>query len=470
MASRAGRVEYRLVRTPPPPVTAPELDEAQRAVVEHRGGPLLVLAGPGTGKTTTLVEAVARRVEAGTELDRVAVLTFSRKAAGELRDRIARRVGRTTAAPTATTFHSFCHALVAAHRPPEEAGRPLRLFSATEQDVAVREWLRGSARSWPETIRRCLGTRGLAEEVRDVLARVGERDIDLRRLAAEAQDAEAGAVWGALAAFAEEYGDLLDHRGVLDYTELVRRAVLLAESPAVRAHLRAAYDVVFVDEYQDSDPGQVRLLRALAGDGRELVVFGDPDQSIYAFRGADVRGILDFPRSFPDGEGRPARTVVLRTSRRAVPGLLAASREVARRLPLAGLPAEAARQHRDLIPAVEAPPVDRSVQGVSSPELPCPHLEVLTFGSVGAELEHVAEVLRRAHLAEGVPWSDMAVLVRSGTRTIPTVRRILGAAGVPLDVAGDEIALHAEPAVELLLTALRVAADGVSDGGVSGAG
>jgi ATP-dependent exoDNAse (exonuclease V) beta subunit len=89
-------------------------------------------------------------------------------------------------------------------------------------------------------------------------------------------------------------------------------------------------------------------------------------------------------------------------------------------------------------------------------------VEVLTFGSVGAELEHVAEVLRRAHLADGVPWSDMAVLVRSGTRTIPTVRRILGAAGVPLDVAGDEIALHAEPAVELLLLALRVASDGLS--------
>ena len=441
------------MRTPPPPVVPPALDEAQRAVVEHPRGPLLVLAGPGTGKTTTLVEAVARRVEAGTDLERVAVLTFSRKAATELRERITRRVGKTTATPAASTFHSFCHALVAAHRPVEDAGTPLRLLAASEQDVAVRELLRGTAadgRRWPPTIARCLDTRGLAEEVRDVLARVGERDVDLRRLATAADDPEDAEIWRSLAAFVDEYADVLDARGVLDYTELVRRAVALAESPSVRAPLRDRYDAVFVDEYQDSDPGQVRLLQALAGDGRDLVVFGDPDQSIYAFRGADVRGILDFPHAFPDRAGRPARTLVLRTSRRAVPQLLAGSRDVARRLPLSGLAAEAARVHRDLVPALE------SVAG--------PALDVLTFGSVGAELEHVADVLRRAHLADGVPWSDMAVLVRSGTRTIPTVRRVLGAAGVPLEVAGDEIALRAEPAVALLLTALDVAAALGTDG------
>ncbi|GAA0627598.1 ATP-dependent DNA helicase [Sporichthya brevicatena] len=450
-SGRAPRVEYRLVRRPAPPVVAPALDEAQRAVVEHSGGPLLVLAGPGTGKTTTLVEAVARRVEAGTDLERIAVLTFSRKAAGELRERIARRIGRTTATPAAVTFHSFCHTLVAAHRPAEDAGVPLRLLSATEQDVAVRELLRGTVvdgRPWPATIARCLDTRGLAEEVRDVLARVGERGIDLRRVA-EFADAEDAAVWRALAAFADEYADVLDARGVLDYTELVRRAVALAESPPVRAQLRERFDAVFVDEYQDSDPAQVRLLQAMAGDGRDLVVFGDPDQSIYAFRGADVRGILDFPQAFGDRTGAPARTLVLRTSRRAVPELLAASREVARRLPLAGLPADAARAHRDLRPSLDPGPG--------------PALEVLTFPSVGAELEHVADVLRRAHLADGVPWSDMAVLVRSGTRTIPVVRRVLGAAGVPLEVAGDEIALRAEPAVALLLTALKVASTLAAD-------
>src|SRR5881227_4450743 len=100
---------YRLVTEPLPPPRPPVLDEHQRAVVEHPGGPLLVLAGPGTGKTTTLVEAVARRVEGGLSPDEVLVLTFSRKAAQELRDRITARLGTTTAGPSAWTFHAFAY-------------------------------------------------------------------------------------------------------------------------------------------------------------------------------------------------------------------------------------------------------------------------------------------------------------------------------------------------------------------------
>ncbi len=140
----AGSAAYRLVRGELAPTTPPTLDEAQRAAVEHPGGPLLVLAGPGTGKTTTLVEAVARRVALGVDPERLLVLTFSRKAAQELRDRITARLGRTTAAPPAATFHSFCYSLVGAYRPAEDHGVPLRLLSGTEQDVAVRELLAGS--------------------------------------------------------------------------------------------------------------------------------------------------------------------------------------------------------------------------------------------------------------------------------------------------------------------------------------
>jgi superfamily I DNA/RNA helicase/RecB family exonuclease len=441
-------VGYRLVLGPRAPVTPPLLDAAQQAVVEHARGPLVVLAGPGTGKTTTLVEAVAARVARGADPERLLVLTFSRKAAQELRDRITARLGRTTASPPAATFHSFCYALVGAYRLAEDPGVPLRLLSGTEQDVAVRELLAGSVPGggWPRTVAACLNTRGLAEEVRDVIARSRERDVDLLELAA-ASEGEAAEIWRALSGFVEEYLDVMDARGVIDYAELVHRAVTLAESPAVRSELRARYDAVFVDEYQDSDPAQVRLLRALAGDGRDLMVFGDPDQSIYAFRGADVRGILDFPAAFRARSGRPAATVVLRSSRRAVPRLLAAGREVARRVPLTGLDAAAARAHRDLLPGVPgAGPSDGS-------------LTVLTFGSVGAELEHVAEALRRAHLEDGLGWSEMAVLVRSGARSIPTVRRVLGSAGVPIQVSGDEIPLRLEPAVGVLLAALRVAAE-----------
>ncbi|WP_345583368.1 UvrD-helicase domain-containing protein, partial [Streptomyces prasinosporus] len=137
---RGSRGAYRLVRTPPARVNPPRLDAAQRSVVDHGTGPLLVLAGPGTGKTTTLVESVAARIARGGDPERILVLTFSRKAAVELRDRMALRMGAARA-PRATTFHSFCYALVRAHQDGDLFAEPLRLLSGPEQDVTVRELL-----------------------------------------------------------------------------------------------------------------------------------------------------------------------------------------------------------------------------------------------------------------------------------------------------------------------------------------
>ncbi|MFF1873083.1 ATP-dependent helicase [Kitasatospora herbaricolor] len=473
---------YRLVRSPLAQPAPPELDAYQQAVVEHAGGPLLVLAGPGTGKTTTLVEAVVRRIEQGTDPERILVLTFSRKAAMELRDRMSARIGTAAAArratvpaarqapeaatlpapgapqgpapvlrsPQATTFHSFCYALLRSHQDPEAYAEPLRLLSGPEQDVMVRELLAGGAEdarngagriSWPLDLRACLTTRGFADEVRAVLARsreLGLGEAELKRFADGVQRPD----WAAAAHFLADYLDVLDLRGVLDYAELVHRAVLLAERPEVGDELRRRYDVVFVDEYQDTDPSQVRLLRQLAGGGRDLVAVGDPDQSIYAFRGADINGILDFPQAFPKADGGPADVLVLRVSRRSGAVLLAASRELARRMPMGRLPADKLAQHRALLPSREGGRV-----------------EVYTYATPGTELDSVADLLRRAHLEDGVPWGEMAVLVRAGGRSIPGVRRALSAAGVPLEIDGDDVPLREEPAVTPLLLALRVCAE-----------
>ncbi|MFI8877259.1 ATP-dependent helicase [Streptomyces sp. NPDC055243] len=437
----------------------PRLDARQRAVVDHPGGPLLVLAGPGTGKTTTLVESVAARIAKGTEPERVLVLTFSRKAAVELRDRMALRIGAANA-PQATTFHSFCYALIRAHQDADLFVEPLRLLSGPEQDVAVRELLAGQidlageGRShvrWPDELRACLTTRGFADEVRAVLAR--SRELGLGPDALDAFARRAGRPdWGAAAAFLAEYLDVLDMQGVLDYAELVHRAVLLARRPEVARALGAQYDAVFVDEYQDTDPAQVRLLHALAGGGRSLVAFGDPDQSIYTFRGADVNGILEFPSEFPRADGTEAPVEVLTTSRRSGSGLLAATRLLTRRMPLTRLPAEKVRAHRDLAAVRDGGRV-----------------EAYTYPTSGAELDNIADILRRAHLEDGVPWGEMAVLVRAGAHTIPAVRRSLTASGVPLDIDGDDIALRHEPAITPLLTALRAVATAVvSQGAASG--
>ncbi|ALO96020.1 helicase UvrD [Streptomyces hygroscopicus subsp. limoneus] len=425
----------------------PRLDAAQRAVVDHRTGPLLVLAGPGTGKTTTLVESVADRIARGGDPERILVLTFSRKAAVDLRDRMALRMGAARA-PRATTFHSYCYALVRAHQDSGRFTEPLRLLSGPEQDVTVRELLAGQPElerlglthvRWPDELRACLTTRGFADEVRAVLAR--SRELGL---GPEALDAFARRIgrpdWRAAAAFLAEYLDTLDLQGVLDYAELVHRAVLFARRPETAAGLAAQYDAVYVDEYQDTAPAQVRLLHALAGGGRTLVAFGDPDQSIYAFRGADVNGILDFPAAFRRADGRPAPVAVLRTSRRSGAALLAATRLITQRMPLSRLPAEKVRAHRE-------PAAVRDGGRV----------EVHTYPTPGAEVDNIADILRRAHLEDGVPWSDMAVLVRAGSR-LPALRRALTAAGVPLDIDGDELPLRHEPAVAPLLTALRAVA------------
>ncbi|MEW2633133.1 ATP-dependent DNA helicase [Streptomyces sp. NPDC048389] len=434
---------YRLVRTPPGPVAPPLLDAAQRAVVDHGEGPLLVLAGPGTGKTTTLVEAVAARIARGADPARILVLTFSRKAAVELRDRMALRLGGTRG-PQATTFHSFCYALVRAHQDADLFSEPLRLLSGPEQDVTVRELLAGQIGlpggvRWPDELRACLTTRGFADEVRAVLARSRELGLgpdSLARFAARTGRPD----WAAAASFLAEYLDVLDLQGVLDYAELVHRAVLLAEERPL-----PSYDAVFVDEYQDTDPAQVRLLTALAGGGRTLVAFGDPDQSIYAFRGADVNGLLDFPDAFPRAGGGPAGVAVLTTSRRSGEAVLAATRLLTRRMPLTRLPADRVRAHRELSAVREGGRV-----------------EAYTYPTASTELDNIADILRRAHLEEKVPWHEMAVLVRAGGRTIPSIRRALTSAGVPLEVDGDDVALRHEPAVAPLLTALRTVATAAS--------
>ena len=435
---------YTLSRPPAAP-PAPALDAAQQAVVGHRGGPLLVLAGPGTGKTTTMVETILDLVERrGVPPHEILALTFSRKAAEQLRDRVTARLHRTLDTTLSTTFHSFAYSLLRAHADVGTYAAPLRLLSAPVQDVVLQTLLRPSPESvaWPPGLEEAVRTRGFSREVQSLLARARERGLTGERLAALGE-AAGRPEWVAGGRFLEQYLDVLDAESAIDYADLIVRAVRLADDPAVRADLRMRWSWVFVDEYQDTDPSQVALLRALAGDGRNLVVVGDPDQAIYGFRGADVRGILDFPATFPTVDGRPAPVLALTRTRRFGPGLKAASARIAAGIPVRGaIPGDAFEAFR------------------SAEADPGPHgdgtVEVLHLDSPRAEVEHIADRLRRAHLQDGIGWSRMAVLVRSGRASIPALRRALTAAGVPVEVAADDTPLVAEPAVQPLLEALRV--------------
>jgi superfamily I DNA/RNA helicase/RecB family exonuclease len=451
---------YRLLRRPALPGGPLRLDAAQRAVVSHAGGPLLVLAGPGTGKTTAIVEAVVERIT-GRQIDpeRVLVLTFSRKAAQELRERITTRLRRTTRQPLALTFHSYAYALV--RREFALAGdAPPTLLSGPEQLLEVRRMLRGEApggsqaalEHWPSRLRPALATRGFAAELRDFLLRAAERGLDGQGLAQLGRYRDRDD-WVAAGGFLDRYTARFDLAPVpaYDYAEIVRIAAALLSRAATRDRERKAYDVVLVDEYQDTDPAQEALLHALAGDGRELIAVGDPDQSIYAFRGADTYAIGRFPDLFRTPDDRPADVIALRTCRRSGRVLLAASRRVAARLPAAaGLPAAPVPRspgtqpggHRDLLPLPGAVPGQ---------------VQILVASSASQEAAAIADTLRRAHLMDGVPWSAMALLVRSAVRQVPLLRRGLATGGVPAVVAGDELPLAAEPGARPLLALLRCA-------------
>jgi superfamily I DNA/RNA helicase/RecB family exonuclease len=396
--------------------------------VGHPGGPLLVLAGPGTGKTATLVEAVVERVRRGLDPERLLVLTFSRRAAAELRARVTARLGRVTREPLALTFHSYAFALL--RREAALAGEPPpRLLSGPEHDLEIRRLLRGEVADgspdWPERLRPVLLTRGFAAELRDLLLRAQERGLDGESLAG--LGASRGRDdWVAAGRFLRRYAGrfAVDPAGpALDYAALIGQAADLLEDPSTRERERAA-----------------RLVHGLAGGGRDLLAVGDPDQSIYGFRGADVRCIREFPDRFRTRTGEAAPVLALTECRRFGGELLTASRRVAERLPAISRGGD----HRALVAADTVRPAD---------------VRVVLAESNNQEAALVADVLRRAHLLDGIPWSQMAVLVRSAVRQVPVLRRALAAAGVPAEVSGDEVPLVAESAVRPLLLLLRAALD-----------
>ncbi|MGY1835112.1 ATP-dependent helicase [Blastococcus sp. SYSU DS0510] len=444
MAQRGGESGpvYRLLPGDPPRTTAPVLDPTQQAVVDHPGGPLLVLAGPGTGKTTTIVEAVATRIDAGVDPEQILVLTFSRKAAVELRTRITSRVARTIREPLARTFHSYAYGVL--RRAAVLRGDPPpRLLTSAEQDAVVAELLRGDAEGvgtvrWPEDLAPALGTEGFRAELRELLLRATERGVDAERLAAWGRET-GNEHWVHAAAFQQQYENVSDFwvasRGDAsgyDPAELVRQAILeLTGDPELLRQERERARWLFVDEYQDTDPAQVELLGLLAGGGGNLVAVGDPDQSIYAFRGAEPRGIVEFTERFRHTGGRAASRVSLGVCRRSGAELLRISRQVAEGLP-------GPWEHRRLAAGEGTPPGEA---------------EVHVFGSAAVEAAYVADVLRRAHLLDGVPWSGMAVVVRTAAVLGP-FRRALASAGVPVAVSTDELPLAAQPAVAPFLRSL----------------
>jgi DNA helicase-2/ATP-dependent DNA helicase PcrA len=309
------------------------LDPDQQAIVAHDGGPLLVVAGPGAGKTRVLTHAIAHRIGAageGLSPERCLAVTFTRRARDELRDRLTALLGADAAARVmVTTFHGLgllilrdqCKVLgldadlkVADEKTRDEV---LRLLSARERPAAV-------------------GARIAAAK------RVRASTVNPPADPAAAADPVSGGTPGADAELADlvaRYDEALRERGLVDLDDLVTLpTALLAGNPALADEYRSRWTDVFVDEYQDVDEQQYLMLRQLAAPGSRVCAIGDPDQAIYGFRGGDVGYFLRFQEDFGaeqaaapgGGPATTATTVRLSRSYRSAPTIVRAAMQLIR--------------------------------------------------------------------------------------------------------------------------------------------
>jgi len=262
---------------------------------------LRVLGGSGTGKTTTAVEVVVDRVERDDlRPDQCLLLTSSRLAAGSLRERVTARLGRTSTEPLARTHQAFGFGIL--RQAAALRGDPTpRLLSGPEQDVILRELLAGHAAGetqgprWPERVLEALPTKGFRAELRDLLMRAVEHDVDadrLRDLGARHDRPE----WVAAADVLEEYDQVtaLSAPGAYDPAWILGAAAdLLEEQPEAMARVRDTLRLVVVDDAQELTAAAVRLLRTVLTPGLDVVLLGDPDAAVQTFRGADPRFLGD---------------------------------------------------------------------------------------------------------------------------------------------------------------------------------
>lgn len=303
------------------------LNPAQREAVAHEGTPLLVVAGAGSGKTRVLAHRIAYLLaQRGVRASEVLAITFTNKAAREMRERVASLVGRSAEAMWVSTFHSACVRIL--RREAKRLGFPT---SFTIYDANDAQRLMGMVCRELDLDSKRYPPRSLAAQVSSLKNELIDQDTFAGRASTHREKALAEAY--------ARYQQRLHEAGALDFDDLIMTTVnLLQAFPQVAEHYRRRFRHVLVDEYQDTNHAQYVLVREIAGraaphttDGEpvreesavapaELCVVGDADQSIYAFRGATIRNILEFERDYPD-----ARTILLEQNYRSTQTILRAA-------------------------------------------------------------------------------------------------------------------------------------------------
>lgn len=428
-----------------------------------------MLGGPGTGKTALLVDLVTARITDGADPASILVLTHTKQAAAALRDAVTIQLGAhaggipgASTEPMVRTLHSYAFSVLRRHAD-LHGNPPPRLLTGAEQDAVLREMLRGDladieagARGlWPPRLQPALALGGFAEQLRDLMLRTTERGLGPEDLMALGREHDNDA-WVAAGRFFQRYEEASMLRwsvGVaapeatapaLDAAELVGAALdALAGDRNLLAAERDRTRYLLVDDAQHLDPQAATLVRAIGSGSASTVITGDPDQAVFTFRGADAAFLTDL-------DTLPQRRITLRHNYRSGAPIRLATARIAARLPGSARHRVLPGQENEPPPATESvepePELDLFEHPVADPateprdtaappepdDMAEASVRVRVLATAAKEAALIADHLRRAHLTDGVPWSEMAVIVRSVPLSLAPLRRALLAAGVPV--------------------------------------
>lgn len=404
-----------------------EINFLQLQAIEDRSRALLIKAGPGTGKTFTLTQKIARLVqEKAAKAEEVIAITFTRKAALEMAERLHHLL-KTQPIPKAQTFHSLCHDLLA-----EEMAAFDQTFTVID-DMEKRKEIEAvlTDHTYPEPLK----AQKMAVWISGFKQRIEGPLDDLSATCREKGISNEPAVRAFYAAFQAR----MKEKGLLDYDDLIFNVVIrLERDEDYRNRIRDRFRYIFVDEFQDLNPGQHRLITALFGPYNSICVIGDPNQAIYGFRGADATGFETFQKAFPE-----ARVISLEKNYRSTEAILAASFHV-------------------IAKGKKSSPADRVYSGIEG--VPVIHVtrhptalsEAVTIGKriermIGGTGFHSIDFGKAdsATQKETLSFSDFAILVRT-IREGREIGAILDKGGIPCEVVHRDQAFSAEGVKRIL--------------------
>lgn len=416
----------------------------QKLVIDSDAPRLIVFGGPGTGKTSTLVEAVVSLINSdgvkpGIDPNSILVLTYGRERASELRDQIVIQSGANAFEPIVRTFHSLAFSIINTQ---VDADDPKYvLISGAEQDSFIRELLANPEHSpqvkWPKVLEPALSTKGFARELRDLILRASERNFTYKQLI------EKGHLlnepwWEPAANFWKIYDEILGIRygfisGAakrIDSSSIISQAISdLSKKAKIRESFQNKFKVIVIDEFQESDNSQRELLDLLASD--RVILFADPQSAIGQFRGADPEGVRAYAAK--NGYKEFELTTAIRT------------------------PAAITELSNAISAKFRNPGKTIKVANDATSGIDTGKIDVAKLASQSDCANYIAHAFRTAHLRDGIAWSQMAVILRSPGAGVSAISRAFSLNNIPIQIDSDAQALGENPAIKPILTMAQIA-------------